>query len=266
MTSQEVRIVDTFAEPASGIGPAEQVRASTAEPRTISMTVPTLLAFVAGYVDSCTFLAFNGLFVAQVTGSFVVAGSELVADNDGFLIKVLAIPVFFAAGVVTTVIVTAFGARDRRALVTTLALEAVLLAGLAWVGASAGSTTARSMAALFALSAMGIQSALSRLLLREYGSTNVMTGNTTQLSIDLTETVLAFNRDRRDTRDQATPDGSAPSRTRLAGIARIMLGFVGGTAVGGFAYTSLGLNCVALAVIVVAALAIRAARSQSQAR
>ena len=73
-----------------------------------------------------------------MTGSFVVAGSELVADNDGFLIKVLAIPVFFAAGVVTTVIVTAFGARDRRALVATLALEAALLVGLAWVGASAG--------------------------------------------------------------------------------------------------------------------------------
>ena len=131
----------------------------------MSLTVPTLLAFVAGYMDSCTFLAFNGLFVAQVTGSFVVAGSELVADNDGFLIKVLAIPVFFAAGVVTTVIVTAFGARDRRALVATLALEAALLVGLAWVGASAASSAARSMAALFGLSAMGIQSALSRLLL-----------------------------------------------------------------------------------------------------
>ena len=90
-----------------------------------------------------------------------------------------------------TVIVTAFGARDRRALVATLALEAALLAGLAWLGASAESTAARSIAALFALSAMGIQSALGRLLLREHGSTNVMTGNTTQLSIDLTETVLA---------------------------------------------------------------------------
>jgi hypothetical protein len=45
-----------------------------------------------------------------------------------------------------------------------------------------------------------------------------------------------------------------------------MLGFVGGTAAGGLAYTSLGLNCVALAVIVVAALAIWAARDKSQAR
>ena len=257
MTSQEVRIVDTVAEPAAGIGPAGQMRTSTAETRTISPTVPALLAFVAGYVDSCTFLAFNGLFVAQVTGSFVVAGSELVADNDGFQIKVLAIPVFFAAGVVTTIIVTAFGGRDRRALVANLALEAVLLAGLAWLGASAASTSARTIAALFGLSAMGIQSALGRLLLREHASTNVMTGNTTQLSIDLTETVLALRRYPRD---------RAPARARLVGLACIMLGFVGGTAAGGLAYTSLGLNCVAAAVIVVAALAIHAARGQSPAR
>ena len=45
-----------------------------------------------------------------------------------------------------------------------------------------------------------------------------------------------------------------------------MLGFVGGTAAGGLAYTSLGLDCVALAVIVVAALAIQAALGQSPAR
>ena len=81
-----------------GIERDEQARASTAQSGPFRRR-PNALGFVAGYVDSCTFLAFNSLFVAQVTGSFVVAGSELVADNDGFLIKVLAIPVFFAAGV-----------------------------------------------------------------------------------------------------------------------------------------------------------------------
>ena len=39
--------------------------------------MPMLLSFVAGYVDSYTYLALFGLFAAQVTGSFVIAGAEL---------------------------------------------------------------------------------------------------------------------------------------------------------------------------------------------
>src|SRR5262245_48140322 len=154
--------------------------------------VPTLLAFVAGYVDSCTFLAFSGLFVAQLTGSFVTAGSEFVASNDGFLVKVLAIPTFFAAGMATTVLVRVLGVADWRALVATLALEALLLVGITWVGwlaspAPATWSHAATVAALFGLAAMGVQSAMARLLLSEYAPTNVMTTNTTQLSIDLTD-------------------------------------------------------------------------------
>ena len=44
----------------------------------LQKTMPMLLSFVAGYVDSYTYLALFGLFVAQVTGSFVIAGAELV--------------------------------------------------------------------------------------------------------------------------------------------------------------------------------------------
>jgi uncharacterized membrane protein YoaK (UPF0700 family) len=35
--------------------------------------VPVSLGFVAGFVDACTFFALFRLFVAQVTGSFVIA-------------------------------------------------------------------------------------------------------------------------------------------------------------------------------------------------
>ena len=214
-------------------------------------------------MDSCTFLAFNGLFVAQVTGSFVMAGSQLFASNDGFLIKVLAIPVFFAAGVLTTVIVRAFGSAERRALVTTLALEAALLAGLVWIGESPGSTIVTSKAALFGLSAMGVQSAMVRLLLRQYGSTNVMTTNTTQLAIDFTEILFAPRRDQQNALGAA--GSRALARGRLARLAPIMLGFFAGTVAGGLAYISIGLNCLMLAVGVVAALAIWAAKGQSRA-
>lgn len=266
MTNQELRIVDTIAQPAPGIGPTEHARPWTTDTTTIPPAVPALLGFAAGYMDSCTFLAFSGLFIAHLTGSFVVIGSQLVANNDGFLIKVLAIPVFFAAGVLTTVIVGAFGTGDRRALTATLALEAALLAGLVLVGVSAESMTATSIAGLFDLSAMGVQSALGRLLLAQYGSTNVMTTNTTQFAIDLTETLFAPLRNQRHSLGQAADGSWALARGRLQRLAPIVFGFVAGTAAGGFAYMSIGLNCVVLAIGIIAALAVWAARGQSRGR
>ena len=74
-------------------------------PATMPARMPALLSFLAGYVDSCTFLALFGLFVAQVTGSFVLAGTLFVTHHHGVVIKIMAIPAFFLAGVGTTVIV-----------------------------------------------------------------------------------------------------------------------------------------------------------------
>ena len=69
-------------------------------------TVPVVLGFVGGYVDGCTFVALFGLFVAQVTGSFVIAGAAVVMHEHGALLKVLAIPVFLVGAVVTTAVVS----------------------------------------------------------------------------------------------------------------------------------------------------------------
>ena len=65
----------------------------------VPRSIPIVLSFVAGYVDSCTYLALFGVFVAQVTGSFVLAGTQIVRSEPGALAKLLAIPVFFLAGV-----------------------------------------------------------------------------------------------------------------------------------------------------------------------
>ena len=71
--------------------------AATILPRQVPKAVPTLLSFVAGYIDSVTFLGLYGIFIAQMTGSFVLAGTQFVASEQGYLVKLLAIPVFFAA-------------------------------------------------------------------------------------------------------------------------------------------------------------------------
>jgi uncharacterized membrane protein YoaK (UPF0700 family) len=44
-------------------------------PRPVPRARPPLLSFAAGFIDSFTVLALFGMFVAQVTGSFVIAVS-----------------------------------------------------------------------------------------------------------------------------------------------------------------------------------------------
>src|SRR5256714_11319449 len=100
----------------------------------IPRIVPAILSFTAGFVDACTFLALFGLFVAQVTGSFVIVGAEFVTRDGGFLIKVLAIPMFFAAGVLTTIFTGVLRPPGHSALVWTPAVECALLAAFLALG------------------------------------------------------------------------------------------------------------------------------------
>src|SRR3954471_20471186 len=60
------------------------------------ITIPGLLAFNAGFLDTAGFLALQGLFVAHVTGNFVTLGAALVFGSHGILGKVIALPEFIA--------------------------------------------------------------------------------------------------------------------------------------------------------------------------
>jgi uncharacterized membrane protein YoaK (UPF0700 family) len=230
-------------------------------PRFVPTAVPALLSFVAGYIDSCMFLALFGLFVAQVTGSFVLTGVQFVMHDLHVGVRVVGIPAFFLAGVATTVIVRSAERRGQDALPAALALEAVLLTAL-FVSWLAGrplrepNGLAELSAGLSGIFAMGVQSALVRLLVQGSPSTSVMTTNTTQLAIDTTEFFLAWWR----------RGGSMPADTKAAGdcveikgrltkLWPVMLGFLIGTLAGAVAYLRLDLWCVVLAIAIVGALA-----------
>jgi uncharacterized membrane protein YoaK (UPF0700 family) len=201
---------------------------------------PTGLAGIAGFVDSCTFLAFGGFFVAQATGSYVVAGAGLWNPSGFELIKVAAIPVFMVAGVATTFLIRRFGERRDRALGLSLALEALLLVGLMIVGGIGTSQYAASAACLFGLSAMGVHVALCRLLLPDYGSTNVMTNNTIQFAIDLADSLR-----------------NRSLEPRLLRTGRIMAGFLLGVITGGLLFATIGFPCLLLPILALAAMAAR---------
>ncbi len=224
--------------------------------------VPILLAAVAGFVDAYTFLGLFGFFVAQVTGSYVLAGAHPVAGSPGATV-LLAVPVFFAGGVAATLAAIAGHAVARRGLAATLALETLLLIGFAATFAASspleGPAAAPVVAAsMFGLAAMGVQSALVRLLMRGVASTNVMTTNTSQIAIDATQ--LALARLCRDEESAETAHQREVCRRRLWGGLPLPLGFLAGTLVGAVAFASAGYLALVAPMIVVGGLTLWAAR------
>jgi uncharacterized membrane protein YoaK (UPF0700 family) len=207
-------------------------------PVTVPRPVPELLSFIAGYVDATMFLGLFGIFVAQMTGSFVLVGTQFVAPEHGLAVKLWGIPVFFLAGCVATGLAVATGEHgERAALAWVMGLECTLLTALTAVLLAVKVTsmdaTAAQAAALLGLAAMGVQSAMVRLLMSGVASTNVMTTNTTQLAID--STLVLIEVWQRKSRSAVSP-GIRAARERLSGTLPIAVGFVLGTAAGALSY------------------------------
>lgn len=229
-------------------------------PREMPRFVPPLLSFVAGYIDVITFVALFGLYVAQVTGSFVIAGAQIVGHaGEAALITILAIPVFLLCAMLTTLFCYWLARRNRSQLGWSLALEALLIAGFYVCVLKSplkdvnGSWTLA--AGLFALAAMGVQSALVRLLMRGVASTNVMTTNTSVLGLDAAEFLIAWNARRKSPRSRKARDKFRKTRRGLYARARIMLGFLGGAALGVVVHHEAGVHALIAPLAVVAALA-----------
>ena len=227
----------------------------------LPLAAPMLLSFVAGYVDSYTYMALFGLFVAQVTSSFVIAGAEIVIHDYNVTGKLLVTVVFIIAAALTAALIIWARAAGRATLPAMLLLEGALLAifcamilfgppiqnATDWHGIVAG---------LIAGSAMGAQSVLVRLLMKGIPQTNVMTGNMTQLGITITELVVAW-RKLADSRHSAEDvDDFAQVRAQLLIVFSVALGFLVGAAAGAVAFATTGLRGAVLAVLIVAGLAV----------
>ena len=229
--------------------------------------MPALLSFVAGYIDSYTFLALFGLFVAQVTGSFVTASAEFVSHDIGITGKVIAVVAFLVAAALTAGLIGLARERDRDALPWMLALETLLIAAFCLLMLAglppAGTDDWRGIfAGLFGAMAMGTQSVIVRLLMRGIPQTNVMTGNLTQLGIESSELFLAWRRRARNPADPQSAREFVIVRTRLFIVLAIAIGFILGAACGAVAYARIGLPGTPLAVALVGALTLWAIRRE----
>lgn len=211
-----------------------------------ALTAAVGLAFAAGYVDTVGFIALFGLFTAHVTGNFVLIGSELARPSHGVVMKFLAFPAFIAAVAAARLIALREAARGRPIGRRLGWLQCLLLAaaiGAAWWGApivDAESAWAIAAGVLIAC-AMGVQNAASRLAWGHLSPTTVMTGNVTQLVIDLVD--LARGAD-----DPAL-------RPRLQKFFWPVVGFGCGAIAGGYAFLAAGLWSLVLPLAMLGAMA-----------
>jgi uncharacterized membrane protein YoaK (UPF0700 family) len=241
----------------------------SAPPHDVPRWVPAFLSFAAGYIDSYTFLALFGLFVAQVTGSFVTAGAQFVVYDIGFAGKVIAIFAFLLAAASTAALIGLARDKGRDALPWMLALETLLLAIFCFLMLAGPPVRGPEdwhgiIAGAFAAMAMGAQSVVVRLLMRGIPQTNVMTGNMTQLGIETTELIRAWRRHAREP-DEAHARDLLAVRARLSVVLSITIGFILGAVGGAAAFAKAGLPGVPLAVLLVGALTLWAIRREQAA-
>jgi uncharacterized membrane protein YoaK (UPF0700 family) len=151
------------------------------------------LGFLAGYVDTLGFLALFGLFTAHVTGNFILIGAALADPaHSSILLKFLAFPAFILGVAAARILVVVMEHRPSGPLRPALVLELLLLLGFMGFGLAASPIGAEAgplamTAGLLGAAGMGAHSAISKLLLGHLAPTSMMTGNVTQIVIDVVD-------------------------------------------------------------------------------
>jgi uncharacterized membrane protein YoaK (UPF0700 family) len=177
----------------------------------MKISLPILLSFNGGYVDTAGFLALQGLFTAHVTGNFVTFGAAMALGTSGAVAKLLALPAFCIVVVLSRLLAHVLSRRSLPVLRTLLSLKFLLLAGAAVLTLRLGPFVNGNSAQAI-LTGM----VLHRVHLSSAPPSTLMTGTTTQIMIDLADLILGI-----------------PAEAKAAWRARVLRM---GTAVGCFAF------------------------------
>lgn len=68
----------------------------------------TILAAVAGFVDTLSFVALFGLFTAHVTGNFVLIGAGIAGFGQGVVLKLSVFPAFVCGVIASSLIAVSY--------------------------------------------------------------------------------------------------------------------------------------------------------------
>jgi len=194
--------------------------------------LPPLLSVIAGMVDVIGFLSL-GLFTAHVTGNLVVMAALLVRGGPPNMVQVLSVPVFVIAVAAVWRIAKALKRRGPALARPLLLIQFLLLACVLILSVIHGPAVnprgrISVVIAMIAVSAMACQFALLRLSVPGAPSTAVMTGNLTNATLSLLDTL---------SRSQPLTEDA---NERLKKTSKLVVGFFAGCIAGAAAVSWLG--------------------------
>jgi uncharacterized membrane protein YoaK (UPF0700 family) len=202
-----------------------------------------VLSGVAGYVDAAGLLSLAAMFPAHITGELVSEAVALSAGHrDAGASRLWMLPAFMLAVALAAVVARI----ERRAgrgpapmllSLVALGLLAVTLSGVAFrLWPQVPALADGRLSACCAVAAMGFQNALMREALNGSAPTTFMTGNLTQLVIELVDHVFSVGR-----RPGILGDVErSVSRARLKTAAIALSSFLGSAALGAWLTRSWG--------------------------
>lgn len=203
-------------------------------------TLPAILSFNAGYVDTAGFLALQGLFTAHVTGNFVTFGAAVTLGTTGAVAKLLALPVFCLVVIGTRYLAYGLDHAGLQPLRAMLVLKTVLLAAGAALAIRLGpfpdgDAWPAIVTGMVLVAAMAIQNAVHRIHLASAPPTTLMTGTTTQIMIDLADLAHGM-----------APEAAGAVRSRLARMSAAVVAFALGCGAAALAFVLVGEWCFAV--------------------
>ena len=196
----------------------------------------TILAAIAGFVDTLSFVALFGLFTAHVTGNFVLIGAGVAGFGQGVLLKLMVFPAFVGGVVMSSLLVRSLSGRHARHGARVLhAVQAALMLGFCLAGVWATPVvTPDSLPAMAAgvvgAIAMGVQNAHPKLVNRPGVPNTVMTGNVTQTVLDVVDMLSAGT-------DESV---RATARARFAKMMPAIVAFASGAVAGALGWRYVG--------------------------
>lgn len=219
----------------------------TAHVKNMAATVTSvLLAFVSGFVDTAAFVHMGGLFVAHVTGNFVLLGATLTGvqmngahSTSSLTLQLASFPIFFLAAMLAAGIASRVRPEQSTRILLVVAAAAMLVAGALGVP----DLRLDPAAAMLLVVSMGLLNAAQRLNGSLGPPFTVMTGNVTGVAIAASRSIGLAKQ----------VDGGVTS-TPTQPLVWLVLAFGIGCASGAVAQSWLGLAAV---LIVAVALAMR---------